>query len=121
MRNLLTSEISRYRVTSKEVIDHYGSVGDENCGVFLIMVKPISAMFIIASKSDGWEHVSASMKSRCPTWAEMCLVKSLFFKDDEVVMQLHPAKKHHINFHEYCLHLFRPINQQIPLPPKEMI
>lgn len=58
---------------------------------------------------------------RCPTWEEMCFVKSLFWDDNEAVMQLHPPKSDWVNNHPYCLHLWKPNNQQIPLPPSIMV
>ena len=57
-------------------------------------------------------------QNRCPTWEEMCAIKDMFFNDDEVVMQLHPAKSEYVNIHNYCLHLWKPINAKIPVPPR---
>jgi hypothetical protein len=68
-----------------------------------------------------WEHVSVSCRNRCPNWPEMCFVKDLFWADDEVVMQLHPAKKDYVNQHPYCLHMWKPIAEIIPLPPRIMV
>ena len=34
-------------------------------------------MAIIASWGGGWEHVSVSLRNRCPTWEEMCRVTVL--------------------------------------------
>lgn len=65
-------------------------------------------LFVIASDGDGWDHVSVSRVDKTPSWEEMCFIKGIFFKDDEVAMQLHPAKKDYINQHPYCLHLWRP-------------
>ncbi len=62
-------------------------------------------LYVISSNGMGWEHASVSLKDRCPTWGEMCHIKNLFWNDDEVVMQLHPAKKDYVNQHENCLHL----------------
>jgi hypothetical protein len=76
---------------------------------------------IIASIGCDWDHVSVSLEKRCPTWIEMDYVKRLFFHQDEVVMQLHPAEKDHVNVHSYCLHLWRPQKEEIPLPPKWMV
>jgi hypothetical protein len=75
----------------------------------------------------GWEHVSVSLIgkkkpiTRCPTWEEMCFIKSQFWSDDEAVMQLHPPKKDWVNNHPYCLHLWRPQFSLIPLPPSDMV
>lgn len=73
------------------------------------------------SFGGGWEHVSVSLPNRCPTWEEMCRFKDIFWKDDEVVMQLHPSKNDYINNHSYCLHLWRPVNETIPTPPKAFV
>lgn len=64
-----------------------------------------------------WEHVSVSLVDRCPTWNEMSFVKDLFWLPTETVIQIHPPKLQHINYHEFCLHLWRNVNQQIILPP----
>lgn len=70
-----------------------------------------------ASEEYAWDHVSVSMPNRCPNWPEMSWIKSLFFDDEETVMQLHPPKSQYVNNHPYCLHLWRPIKENIPLPP----
>ena len=76
---------------------------------------------IIASWGLGWDHVSVSLPDRTPTWAEMSYVRRVFFHDHEVVMQLHPATGDHINVHDHCLHLWRPQEATIPLPPKILV
>lgn len=68
-----------------------------------------------------WEHASVSLKTRCPNWKEMHFIKEIFWGDDEAVMQLHPPKKDYVNCHPYCLHLWRPVGQEIPLPPSIMV
>ena len=80
-------------------------------------------LMVIAStsNSDGWDHVSVSLPHRCPTWEEMEAVKRLFFKEDEVAMQLHVPPKDHISVHPYCLHLWRPTALSIPRPPAWMV
>jgi hypothetical protein len=80
--------------------------------------KPAGVIF---SWGGGWDHVSVSFNNRCPTWEEMCQIKDLFFEPDECVMQLHPPKKDYINNHPYCLHLWHPTTQPIPMPPKFMV
>jgi len=80
---------------------------------------------IIASDGEEWEHVSVHIevngKERTPTWDEMCFVKSVFWDEEDCVMQLHPPKSEYVNCHEYTLHLWRPINQVIPMPDTIMI
>ncbi len=75
----------------------------------------------IVSDQAGWEHVSVSLRSRCPTWGEMCAIKNLFWDEDEVVVQFHPAKSDYVNCHPYCLHLWRPVGGVFPMPPAEMV
>jgi hypothetical protein len=81
---------------------------------------------IIASGADdpeacGWEHVSVSTTQRCPMWDEMCFVKGLFWEEEELVVQFHPPQADYINNHAYCLHLWRPVDGHIRLPPGELI
>jgi hypothetical protein len=95
--------------------DSYGMIG-----TWVIPYK-LEELCIISSDGMDWEHVSVSLEKRCPTWEEMCFIKDLFWNDDEVVIQLHPAKKDYINQYNNCLHLWRPIRQSIPMPPKIMI
>ena len=78
---------------------------------------------VIWSFGCGWEHVSACpyKRSYTPTWEEMCRLKDMFFRDDEVVVQYHPAKSEYVNNMPNCLHLWRPIEQPLPTPPAIMV
>jgi hypothetical protein len=76
---------------------------------------------IMVGSGMGWDHVSVSLPHRCPTWEEMCWVKDLFWPSEETVLQYHPPASQAVNLHKYCLHLWRPINQAIPLPPVRMV
>lgn len=67
---------------------------------------------------ERWDHVSVSVSNRCPNWEEMCFAKSLFWDDEVAVMELHPPKSTWVNNHPHCLHLWRPLDQAIPLPPE---
>ena len=75
----------------------------------------------ILSWGAGFEHCSVSLPTRCPSWEQMCSIKETFWKDDECCMQLHPPKSNYVNNHPYCLHIWRPINQEIPQPPSLMV
>ena len=68
----------------------------------------------------GWEHVSVSTATRCPTWEEMCIVKDLFWTDEDAVLQFHPPKTEYVNNHRYCLHLWQP-PYPIVLPPSILV
>lgn len=80
--------------------------------------KPVTIVF---SWGGGWDHVSASYKNRTPTWEEMCMVKDIFFDEEECTIQYHPPKSHYINNHPHCLHLWKPQNEGILMPPKAMV
>ena len=71
--------------------------------------------------SQGWEHVSVSTRRRTPNWREMCWVKDLFWEPDETVMQLHPPEREWISNHPYCLHLWRHVSLEIPMPPSILV
>lgn len=93
-----------------------------NNGCFMIPIKNGKAqMRVIASDGMGWEHVSVSLPGRCPTWEEMCIIKELFWRDDVVVVQYHPRKSDYVNQHKYCLHLWRPIGVELPMPNPIMV
>lgn len=70
--------------------------------------------------APAWEHVSVSLRSRCPTWAELEYVKRIFWRDDEWSIQLHAPPAAHISVHPHVLHLWRPIGD-LPVPPRETV
>lgn len=96
----------------------YGSYGDEQNGAMLIKPRGLKVIF---SNGGGWEHLSVSKRNKTPSYEEMDRLKREFWGPDDVVMQLHVAEKNHINDHDYCLHLWRPTNQEIPLPPEVFV
>ena len=75
-------------------------------------------LFFVCSWGGGWDHVSVSLHRRCPTWEEMCVVKEIFFTDDECCVEYHPAKKDYVNVFPYCLHIWKPQAETLPTPPK---
>lgn len=103
----------------------FGSdASDGNNGIFFVRGpdrRETAPLKIMASDGEDWEHVSVSLPHRCPTWAEMCHVKGLFWDDDDCVMQLHPPKADWVNNHSYCLHLWRPIGHDIPRPASMLV
>lgn len=118
MKNL--HELNSHRDTNAEM-KIYGHLGDSVGGVFRVRCQTGVTVAVVASSGEGWDHVSVSLRSRCPIWDEMEEVKRLFFKDDETAVQLHVPPALHINVHPYCLHLWRPHGMTLPLPPVGMI
>lgn len=92
----------------------FPDIGDRHNGYLYI---PKRRMKIVFSNGGDWEHVSVSIGDRCPTWDEMEEVKRRFWSPEDTVMQLHVQVTEHRNCHPYCLHLWRPLNMQIPRPP----
>lgn len=93
-----------------------------NCGAFWCRLKPGGRFYqVIASDGEGWEHVSMSLPDRTPTWEEMCLLKGLFWDAEDCVVQFHPPESEYVNNHDYCLHLWRPTDREIPRPPSIMV
>lgn len=112
-----SAEVAKYRVVT-------GPMGSDasygNNGMFKIPFKG-HMLTVIVSDGAGWDHVSVSLKGRCPTWAEMCFVKELFFKAEETVVQFHPRKSEYINNHPYTLHLWRPHAYDYSLPMQLLV
>ena len=92
-------------------------------GMFELMGPKGAWLRIISGGRDGsgWEHVSVSIPHRTPNWQEMCFVKDLFWEPHECVVQYHPPTSKHINFHPNCLHLWRPTDVELPMPPMIMV
>lgn len=129
MRNLNDPKIEKYRNVAfeREVWGASTPEMRELGGVFFVPTKGSRrGLKVIVSTgkapgSQGWDHVSVSLPNRCPDWGEMCMIKDLFFHPDEVCFQLHPAKSDNVSNHNYCLHIWRNINQDPPLPPAGMV
>ena len=92
-----------------------------NAGAFDIKLRNSQQVFVIASDAMGWEHVSVSRQDRCPTWDEMCQIKAMFWDDEDCVIQFHPARSDYVNNHPNCLHLWRPTDAAMPVPPSIMV
>lgn len=100
-----------------------------NSGIFVIPHYRISDYVFLCMVSDGmdWEHVSITVMKknkqadRTPTWAEMCWLKDLFWDKEDCVMQLHPPESEYVSTHDFCLHLWKPIGEKIPMPNSLMV
>jgi hypothetical protein len=93
------------------------------CGYFEVPFHGVLLRVISSGESCGdqaaeiWEHVSVSLPGRCPTWPEMCHIKDLFWTQQETAIQFHPHASEYVNFHPFCLHLWRNPVTDHPLPP----
>jgi len=125
--------LDRYRVRDRG--EFGSSPAGARYGAFIIPVpgaKPQAFVLIVddggGEIATGWEHVSVHVAidpvlhmHRCPTWSEMCLVKGLFWENDEVVVQYHIDNEAKVNVHPTTLHLWRPIAGNLPLPDTKMV
>lgn len=125
MKPLPWLAVERYRWASAP---GWESAYGDDFGVFQIP-SPVSGqmlrVLVSAANTDAglapWDHVSVSLPNRCPNWPEMESIKRLFFRDDEAAMQLHPPLSDYRSHHPYCLHIWRPADIEIPLPPGIMV
>lgn len=95
-------------------------------GYFLVQGPCGQILKIVASdaelpEAEGWEHVSVSLKNRCPNWQEMSFVKDLFWDKEECVIQYHPPESQYISNHPYVLHMWKNTQFEFPMPPSIMV
>lgn len=119
--------IERNRVRSG---DYQSSTGDK-FGAFVFSEKFVNIVCIVdGGEISGWEHVSISIKERLrdgqvrevtPSWKLMCEIKKAFWDEEECVMQLHPPKSEYVNNCNSCLHLWKPVNMEIPRPAQILV
>ena len=119
MKSPPDERLNKYRVRQ-------GPLGsNDNLGNTGALIVPGPLGFKLQTISSGtdeknrWEHVSVSTyrKNRIPVWEEMCFVKDIFWDKEETVIQYHPPESEYINNHAFVLHLWRPLDFRIPLPP----
>lgn len=125
MKLLIGPPFDVYRLPHMERVI-WGMPGDPGNGVFGIPRRDLgyrdgSIIKVIASSSDGWDHLSVSLELRAPWWDEMDWVKRLFFKPDEWAWQYHASEARHINIHPHVLHIWRKQGFDLPTPPPEFV
>lgn len=94
-----------------------------NNGQFIVRVNG-EDFLTQASDGMGWEHVSVSRLDgsyRTPSWEDMCEIKSIFWDDEDTVVQFHPAKSQYVNFMVNCLHLWRCTSENQISPPSFLV
>lgn len=89
------------------------------CGVDLRAMVSDGADWIF--EGPAWEHVSVSTAHRTPNWKEMEFIRDLFWREDELVLQFSVPRNQHINVHPNCLHLWKPVGVEIPMPPSQTV
>lgn len=123
---MYTHEQIRKNLEARRAIFEYGEDG----GAGDLTIRGIDYRFQY-SFGGGWEHVSISVTAfhprlnkrmgRTATWDEMCMMKDIFWPGTEACVQYHPPKSDYINVHKYCLHIWRPIEEELLMPPSNMV
>jgi len=109
----LHHDLDKYRIVNTP----FGTSSGEAHGMFVIPFG--SNVLRVVSSGHGdpeWEHVSVSLQNRCPNWLEMCFIKSMFWGEDERVVQFHPPANEYVNNHPFCLHLWKYLKGEMPHP-----
>jgi len=80
-----------------------------NKSLGLIVIESVN------KEQDGklWKHVSLSRRSRLPSYEDMKLVKDKFIGEDKLAIQIFVPKSEHVNIHEYCLHLWCCLDENV--------
>ena len=124
MRNIDEIKQTSGMVIKKEGKDGFGGTVfpiEYKKGKVKVIKNINKALHFMFSWGCGFEHLSVSTPVQCPTWEQMCKMKDIFWRDDEVCMQLHPKKEDYVDCMKYCLHIWRPIDKEIPMPPSIMV
>ncbi len=117
----------QYRRKSEKTV--YETKAGDDFGAFRIPHPKNKNLFYkcLVGVGLGWDHVSVTVynpkagQDFTPNWDDMCHVKDIFFDEDEVVIQFHPAKKDYVNFSKHTLHLWKPQNIELPTPNRLMV
>lgn len=102
--------------------DYASTDADGFNGAFHFLINGLKIRVIAsdgAVEDKRWQHVSVSIvgSGMTPSWNVMCKVKDLFWEPEDWVVQFHPAQSAYISNHPGCLHLWRPLDEVLPIPP----
>jgi hypothetical protein len=129
MRKNLPPEIERQRLSSR-----YGGIpgsGSNGCFLLLCPVTGCTLRVIVSNGRDWqqagmpgepWEHVSISKEfGILSTYLERKWVRETFWEDEETVIEFWPPKSKFVNINPGVLHLWRPTETVIPMPPERCV
>lgn len=102
-------EIEKSTRLAFELKDQRGCMGT-------IVLPRWQGSFVCGYDENGWEHVSVApyKRSITPSWDDMCMVKDIFWGEEEEAIQIHPKKSKYVNIVENCLHLWRHKDMVLP-------
>lgn len=90
-------------------------------GAFSVRRNAGGPLRVVVGVGGGWDHVSVSLPGRTPNYQEMKMVKRIFFRPDEWAVEYHPPDADYISVNDHVLHLWRPHDVEIPVPPMEFV
>lgn len=73
-----------------------------------------SKCVVTVSKDAGKWHLSISRKDRLPNYDEIKYARYAYLPEDIVVAQLFPPKEDLVNLHQFCLHLWELVPEELP-------
>ena len=114
----VTAELERDRIRHGPLASTHDAGPN---GAFQVRCPGRGELSILISNGGGREHVSVSVRNRCPVWEEMDWVKNQFRDEGDTVIQYHVPVSDHIDIHPFCLHLWRQIGKSMPRPPAWMV
>ena len=78
---------------------------------------------VVCSDGAGWNHVSISpfKKHIMPSYYDLCLIKDIFWNEEEAVIHVFPPKSQHVNNMPNCLHLWECTYKEMVLPPSCLV
>ena len=74
---------------------------------------PLWSLHGDGGKENGRLHLSISHKDRLPTWDEIKEIRERLLPADAFMCIPFPPKKHWVNVHAYCLHLWEHKDQHL--------
>lgn len=106
MRNLENIALE-HNVLQEIIIRELGITPSQRSEFLLPSITKTATISAMNFKDDDFEHVMLNPKHRLPTYEEMVSLKEIFWEQDEVAMQVHPAKSQYVNIEIFSLHLWR--------------
>ena len=93
------------------------SEGDDGA-MYVMPNRHASVIVSVAREQDGrlWLHASMGRPDRLPTWDELAAMKAWAIGTDRYAYQVIPPASKHVNIHPNVLHLWAPLEGDLPLP-----
>lgn len=106
MKDLQTIKLE-HNTVQEAIIREIGIYSSQRSEYLIPTITAKATISAINFKDDDFEHVMLNPKHRLPTYEEMVSLKDIFWEQNEVAMQVHPAKSQYVNIEKYTLHLWR--------------